>query len=187
MRHLRHDYYVCLLTAAEAHGFAHQRPQVFQVMTPARLRDRSFGRVHLSFITCAQTAQRPVVVKNTATGTMRVSTPEGTALDLASFPQRGGGLSNVATILGEIVQDDAIDVDALADLAPQYPMAVAQRTGWLLDFVSGRVGKDLELESLLRVATTRATPTPLASQGPRRGPIDDRWNVIVNSSVEPDL
>src|SRR5665811_2574872 len=48
MRHLGHDYYVCLLSAAEIHGFSHQRPQVFQVMTPARLRARTFGRVRIA-------------------------------------------------------------------------------------------------------------------------------------------
>lgn len=187
MRHLGHDYYVCLLSAAEVHGFAHQRPQVFQVMTPARLRDRSFGRVRLSFIGSSDTAQRPVVIKNTPTGTMRVSTPEATALDLVTYPQRSGGLSNVATILGEMVHDDVIDGRALATVARQYAAAVAQRTGWLLDFVSRNVGKHVDLEPLVRVATTRATSAPLASHGPRRGRVDDRWNVIVNTSVEPDL
>ena len=187
MRHLGHEYYVGLLSAAELHGFAHQRPQVFQVMTPARLRDRSFGRVRLSFITSSEAASQPVVVKNTPTGTIRLSTVESTALDLVSLPRRSGGLSNVATILGEMVQDGALDAKELADLAPRYPRAVAQRTGWLLEHVSGEVGQGLDLEPLRKVAAARSTPTPLTSHGPRSGPIDDRWNVIVNSPVESDL
>jgi predicted transcriptional regulator of viral defense system len=187
MVHLGHEYYVGLLSAAEVHGFAHQRPQVFQVMTPARLRDRSFGRVRLSFISSSDVASRPVVVKNTPTGTMRVSTLEGTALDLVSLPRRGGGLSNVATILGEMVQDDALDPARLADLATGYPRAVAQRTGWLIERVAPEVGRSPDLELLRAVATIRSTPAPLASYGPHRGPIDERWNVIVNTPVEPDL
>jgi hypothetical protein len=86
MSHLGHAYYVCLLSAAEAHGFAHQRPQVFQVMTSTRLRDRSLDRVRLSFISSSDVPDRPVVTKNTPTGTMRLSTTEGTALDLVSRP-----------------------------------------------------------------------------------------------------
>ena len=44
MRHLDHGYYVGYLSAAEVHGAAHQRPQVFQVITDARLNDRTFDR-----------------------------------------------------------------------------------------------------------------------------------------------
>lgn len=187
MRHLGHDYYVCLLSAAEAHGFAHQRPQVFQVMTPARLRDRSFGRVRLSFITSADAGSRPVLVKNTPTGTMRLSTLEGTALDLVSLPRRSGGLSNVATILGEMMQDAALDPRVVAELAPSYPIAVAQRAGWLLEFVANELGASIDLQPLCEVARARATPAPLHSHGPRAGSLDERWNIIVNGPVEPDL
>ena len=187
MRHLGHDYYVCLLSAAEAHGFAHQRPQVFQVMTPARLRDRAFGRVRLSFIQSADTASRPTVVKNTPTGTMRLSTIEVTVLDLVSKPRHGGGLSNVATILGEMVREAALDPPVLTEVAASYPASVVQRTGWLLACVAGVVRKTLDLESLRQVVASRATPTPLYSHGPRRGPVDECWNVVVNGRVEPDL
>jgi predicted transcriptional regulator of viral defense system len=187
MRHLGHDYYVALLSAAELHGFAHQRPQVFQVMTPARLRDRAFGRVRLEFVTSAEVPDRPVEVVNTPTGTMRVSTRETTALDLVSLPLQSGGLSNVATILGEMVAEDALDLDRLADLAGRYPAAVALRTGWLLDLVAGTVQREVDLDRLLAAAGNRATPAPLLAHRPRRGRVDDRWHVMVNGPVEPDL
>ena len=188
MRHLGHDYYVGLLTAAaEAHGFAHQKPQRFQVMTPGRLRDRAFGRVQLSFMTSSDAGSRPTVEKNTPTGTMRISTKEVTALDLVSRPLDSGGLSNVATILAEMVQDQALDLEALADLATAYPAAVAQRTGWLVELVAGEVGAVIELGPLARVAAMRSTPAPLEAHGPRRGHLDERWSVIVNGPVEPDL
>ena len=73
MQHLGHYYYVGLLSAAEIPGSAHQRPQVFQVMTSARLRDRAFGRVRIDFITSVHTSDRPTESVNTPTGTMRVS------------------------------------------------------------------------------------------------------------------
>jgi len=187
MRHLGHDYYVCLLSAAEMHGFAHQRPQIFQVMTPAQLRDRSFGRVRLSFVTSSNTGSRPVIMRNTPTGTMRISTPEVTALDLVLMPQHGGGLSNVATILEEMVRDVALNPVKLAELAGGYPIAIAQRTGWLLEFVANEVGQSVNLARLLKVANSRITPALLETHGLRRGPLDERWNVIVNGSIESDL
>ncbi len=179
MRHLGHDYYVCLLSAAEAHGFAHQRPQVFQVMTPARLRDRAFGRVRIEFITSVHTADRPVDVVNTPTGTMRVSTREATVLDLVSFPHASGALFNVATIVGEMLAEDALDVGRLAEGAAGYPASVVQRTGWLLDYMAEQVGVAVDTGPLLPLASSRTAPTPLDPGHGRSGTLDRRWNVIV--------
>ena len=44
MRHLVHAYDVGPLTAAARHGPTHRAPQVFHVVTTARLRDRAIGR-----------------------------------------------------------------------------------------------------------------------------------------------
>jgi predicted transcriptional regulator of viral defense system len=118
---------------------------------------------------------------------MRLSTIEVTVLDLVSKPSHGGGLSNVATILGEMVREAALDPPVLTEAAASYPASVLQRTGWLLAFVAGVVRKTIDLESLRQVVATRATPTPLYSHGPRRGPVDECWNVVVNGRVEPDL
>ena len=179
MRHLGHDYYVCLLSAAEAYGFAHQRPQVFQLMTPARLRDRAFGRVRIEFITSARTSDRPVDVVNTPTGTMRVSTREATVLDLVSFPQASGALFNVATIIGEMLTEDALDVGRLAEVAAGYPASIVQRTGWLLDYMVARVDVAVDTRPLLPLAASRTTPTPLDPGHGRSGMRNGRWNVIV--------
>ena len=186
MSHLDHPYYVGLLSAAEFHGFAHQRPQVFQIVTPARLRDRAFGRVRLNFITVADISTRPTVTRNTPTGTLRISTPEATLLDLVSMPRRGAGLSNVATIAGEMLEEDALDLAELAVVAEQYPAAVVQRTGFLLEHVAGIVDVEVDLVGLRAVALQRITRTRLRPSGPA-GPLDERWNVIVNTQIEPDL
>ena len=44
MRHLDAAYYVALLSAAELHGAAHQRPQAFQVMVKTNRRAIACGR-----------------------------------------------------------------------------------------------------------------------------------------------
>ncbi|MGH3851818.1 MAG: type IV toxin-antitoxin system AbiEi family antitoxin domain-containing protein, partial [Pseudonocardiaceae bacterium] len=102
MAHLDRSYYVGYLSAAEAHGAAHQKPQVFQVVVDRDLRDRDIGRVRLRFITNRGVAHLPMVRRNTRTGTMGLSTPELTAVDLANRPLRGAGLDNVATVLIEL-------------------------------------------------------------------------------------
>ncbi|MGA9596365.1 MAG: type IV toxin-antitoxin system AbiEi family antitoxin [Acidimicrobiia bacterium] len=179
MQHLGHDYYVCLLSAAEIHGSAHQRPQVFQVMTSARLRDRTLGRVRIDFITSVHTSDRPTESVNTPTGTMRVSTPEATVLDLVAFPDESGALFNVATVIGEMLTEGAVDVGRLAEAAAGYPASIVQRTGWLLDYMAGQVEVEVDTEPLLPVASSRTTPTPLDPGYGRSGTIDHRWNVIV--------
>ena len=186
MDHLGHDYYVALLSAAEVHGFAHQRPQVFQVMTPARLRDRAFGRVRIRFITDASMAGRAVDLVNTPTGTMRVSSVETTILDLVAHPRDSGGLSNVATIVGEMLDEHRIDVARLAGSAAAYPTSVVQRCGWLLDFMANWMQVDLDTEPLdASIASRRAV---LLEPGSRRtGERDPRWHVVVNVLPEPDL
>lgn len=186
MRHLGHDYYVCLLSAAEVHGFAHQRPQVFQVMTTSRLRSRAFGRVRIEFITSLHTSDRPVDTVNTPTGTMRVSTSEVTLLDLVAFQNQSGSLFNVATIVGEMLEDAALDIGRLADAATHYPTSVVQRTGWLLDYMGEQVDVEVDTEPLLPLAASRSTPAPLDPFYGRSGTLDLRWNVLVVEYPESD-
>ena len=187
MRHLDHEYYVGYLSAAEVHGAAHQRPQVFQVITDARLNDRTFDRVRIEFTTSAKAAKRPTTAVNTPTGTMKVSIPETTVLDLIASPVHGGGLSNIATIIGELLGDGLLDIQRLASLAKDYPAAVPQRTGWMLEQVAEQVGAEVDLTPLAEVAHARLKPTPLAAAGRQAGPFNDRWNILVNTDVESDL
>ncbi len=186
MHFLGHDYYVAYLSAAEVHGAAHQRPQVFQVITSGRLRDRSFGRVRIEFTTSAEAAGRPSADRNTPTGTMRVGTPEVTAFDLVASPEHGGGLSNVATVIGELLENDTLDVDGLARVGEGYPLSVRQRTGWMVEHVAELVGRPVDL-SALATFVAGAERAPLLPSAGRAGPADARWHVIVNTDVEPDL
>lgn len=186
MKHLNHAYYVAYLSAAEVHGAAHQRPQVFQVATDARVRARQFGRVRVEFFSSVGVASRPTVSVNTPTGTMIVSSPETTVLDLLAHPRRGAGTSNVATIIGELLETQKIDANRLAELSEQYPASVANRTGWLVEFMANAVSVDVDLSPLLGRVDRRIAPSPLFPSEPRRGRVDPTWNVCVNGEVEPD-
>ena len=179
-------YYVALLSAAQLHGAAHQRPQVFQVMTDHQITDRDFGRVKVRFYQNACTATTPVVLRNTGTGQARVATPAVTAFDLAARPDDGGGLSNVATVIAELAHDGLLTAADIVNLSDLYPSAVARRLGWLLDATESGVDTD----PLARITAARTSPTVmdmLQPGGSRRGHHNQRWRIIENTLVEPDL
>lgn len=186
MRALGRHYYVALLSAAELHGAAHQRPQVFQVMVDHPVASRDLGRVKLRFYTSGKITELPSQTRNTATGQARIATPAVTCLDLASRPNDAGGLNNVATVLAELVDETSLTGDHLADLAEVYPPASLRRLGWLLDQVGGDIDTDVLHAAVATGAEGRAR-TRLDPAGPRRGRSDRRWGIIVNTDVEPDL
>lgn len=182
MRHLGRRYYVGLLSAAEIHGAAHQRPQVFQVMVDQTLRHRDNGRARLRFFVNGRIEDIPTVRSRTRTGDIAVSTPEATALDLVTRPRYSAGLDNVATVLIELVEDDKLDPVQLAEVAEHFPMATVHRTGWLLDtFAEG-----FDTEPLAALVGSGSV-TALDPQAGRRGTINPRWRLIVNRQIEPDV
>lgn len=180
---LHRRYYVSLLSAAELYGAAHQRPQVFQVMVDRQVADREFGRVRLRFYTRTRIDQVPTVTRNTATGQARIATPGATALDLATRPIDAGGLSNVATVLAELVEEPRLTVDEVLAAAPAYPAASLQRLGWLLE----QVGAPLDLDRLADAVRDHSdSGVALDPKAPRRGHRHPRWGVVENTDVEPD-
>ena len=82
MAAMKLPYYVGLLSAAGLHGASHQQPQELQVVTARPVRPLRAGRVRLRFFVKRSIDRVPVVDMKTPTGTMRVSTPEATAVDL---------------------------------------------------------------------------------------------------------
>lgn len=183
MAHLGRRYYVALLSAAELLGAAHQRPQVFQVVVDKYLPGRAFGRVRMQFIVNKKTSQLSTTAVNSPTNTMRMSTPEVTALDLASRPLDSGGLSNVATVLIELYDEREVAEASLVDAARLYPSASVRRSGYLLERFA-----NVRLDALHGFARADAhEPAPLDASGARRGHIDQRWNLRLNTEIEPDL
>ncbi|MBE7520655.1 MAG: hypothetical protein HS107_15575 [Thermoflexaceae bacterium] len=185
MRFLERDYYVGWLSAAELHGAAHQRPQVFQVAVSAALGQRDFGRVRLRFITRSRVDELPRVQMQTPTGQIWVATPELTALDLVDIPRLGGGLNNATTVLIELAQEPGLNPTRLLEVAGVFPTATVRRLGYLLERFQADVDL-VPLQSLL-VGQPRVHASPLDPRAPLRGKRDHTWNVIVNAAVEPDL
>ena len=95
-------YYVGLLSAAALHGASHHQPQEFQVFTDRSVRPLKAGRTRIRFSASKYVAGAAVADMKTATGSMRVSTPETTAVDLVRFVKSAGQLDNVATVIAEL-------------------------------------------------------------------------------------
>jgi predicted transcriptional regulator of viral defense system len=186
MRVLGRKYYVALLSAAELYGAAHQRPQTFQVMVDRAVADRDIGRARLRFYVNKQAASATVELRNSATGTVRVASPEVTALDLAARPSDGGGLSNVATVVSELVDGVGLDPVKIVDVAKGYRTGVLRRLGWLLEHVEAPVDLTHLEQYLARDVPGRATVL-LDPHGLRTGRSDQRWGLVENADVEPDL
>lgn len=180
-------YYVGYLSAAELHGAAHQRPQVFQVVAAGRPRDRDFGRVKVRFYSSTRIGDVPTQWRTTSTGRARVSTPAVTTLDLTSRPGLGGGLSNVATVLAELVEETELSAASIVEVQAAYPTSSLRRLGWLLEFVGADIGTGELLAAITRRDPSPTSLTLLDPRAPRRGRHDARWGLTVNQDVEPDL
>jgi predicted transcriptional regulator of viral defense system len=188
MKLMGHDYYIGFLSAAEMHGASHQAPMVFQVATPALLRDRRIGQSRLQFVRRSETATRSTERRIVPTGRVNVSTPEVTVLDLVETPRLGAGLSNVATVIGDLISDEILDVEKLANDATGYPTSVVQRAGYLIDFMATELELAVETKAVHDyVSGSKPTTVPLRPGQPNRGVRDDRWRVDVNTDVEHDL
>ncbi len=183
MSYLQAPYYAGLLTAAEIHGAAHHKPQVFQVMTDRNRRPLGAGRVRIAFIAKASIKETPTIEKATDRGYLRVSTPEATALDLVAYVGHAGGLDNVATVLAELA--GRLDREQLAALARSSAMSSIQRLGWLLEFVEHPEPAE-PLVSYVRAKEPPVAPLR-AGRTMREAARDTRWRLGINATVEPDV
>ena len=183
MKRLGQTYYAGLLSAAQYHGAAHHRPQEFQVFLAKNRRPIQCGRVRVAFMARKRITDVPVQSFNTPRGTILVSTPEATAIDLVGYQHHAGGLDQVATILSELVEK--IDPGKLAAAAATAPIPWAQRLGYLLEHIdAGQKASGLKayVQEHARL-TAVLLPTAQRANSPR----DDDWNLYVNADVEAEV
>ncbi|RWJ32029.1 type IV toxin-antitoxin system AbiEi family antitoxin [Mesorhizobium sp.] len=183
MKRLGQSYYMGLLSAAQYHGAAHHRPQESQVMVAKSRRPIVCGTVRVAFVVRKDIAQIPVQSFNTPRGTVLVSTPEATAVDLVGYYNHVGGLDHVATILGELA--DNLDAGKLVAAVQAAPVPWAQRLGYLLERVEA--GERAQaLKAYVRKHARQATallPTVNAKDAER----DEGWKLDINADVEAEL
>ena len=195
METLSLPYYAGLLTAAQYHGAAHQRPQQFQVFLEKRRLPIVCGKVRVAFLIRKRLREVPVQSLNTPRGTLLVSTPEATALDLVGYQHQAGGLNQVATVLSELAEK--IDPGKLTAAADAAPVPWAQRLGYLLERVDASK-KAAPLKQYVRARARESAPllanAPRLSAAPTRGRArrirvvrDQDWKLYVNAEVQSEL
>jgi predicted transcriptional regulator of viral defense system len=182
MQHAGLPYYAGLLTAAQYHGAAHHRPQEFQVMVAKRHLPIRCGQVRVAFFVRTRLREISLQKFNTPRGTIEVSAPESTALDLVGYQTRVGGLDQIVTILSELAE--RIDPLKLAIAALAAPMPWAQRLGHLLEH-AGAAEKTADLKSFVK-KSARETVALLPGAPADRAPRDADWKLIVNADVETE-
>lgn len=183
MEHLGEVYYVALLSAAELHGAAHQRPQGFQVMVGKNRRPIVCGDVRVQFIARNHLEKTPVVAKNSPRGVVRVASAEATALELVGYAEHCGGLDNVAVVLVELAE--TIDPRSLLAAAKLCPIVWVQRLGYLLDLCGRR---DLAEVLVADVQERAHAMAPLVRAKTTAGAERiERWKLAINATIEPDL
>lgn len=182
MQELGEPYYVALLSAAERHGAAHQRPQSLQVMVRKNRPAIECGRVRVEFIARGDLERMPAATVNTPRGFVRYSTPEVTALELVGYPQHAGGMNNVATVLSEL--SEGMVAAKLVEAAQLSPMGWSQRLGYMLELVHQQ---DLAGALAPYVKQYAQSYAPLRRSadvaGAERSP---KWKLLINVDVEPD-
>lgn len=183
MEHLHEPYYVALLSAAAYHGAAHQAPMVFQVMVRRSRRSLVCGAVQVDFIARRDMENTSVLAREAPTAVLHIASPAATAVEVVGYPERCGFLDNVATVLTELAE--SIDRDVLEAEARRAPTAWIQRLGYLLSLVEQEELAD-RLEAVL--SERNAFTVALAPWEDMEGtPRDSRWQVAINTEVEPDV
>jgi len=180
MSHLRADYYIGWLAAAAAHGAAHQAPQVTHVAVSRLVRDRQVGRAVLRFHSRENMHALPVTKKMGRSGSYVVSTPEVTALDLASNISLSGGLDNAATVIADLVDEVGLDDEILAGLAHLFSDAAVRRVGWIVERFTAQ-----RLDVMAAYVENRPCgPARLHPAFSLTGDLDERWRLRLNTAVE---
>ncbi|MCL2424654.1 MAG: type IV toxin-antitoxin system AbiEi family antitoxin [Micrococcales bacterium] len=181
--HLGFGYYVGWLSAAAHYGAAHHAPQVFQVATSTTVLNRDVGRVRMRFHRRSRVGLVPTIAVRTYGGDVPHSTPAVTALDVATDLTLAGGLDNAANVIIDLVTEAGLTPADIAEAAQWFPTTSARRVGWLIETFVGPSG----LDPLRQVARVEDVPPSLLHPAyPRRGSIDPRWALCLNTKADPD-
>lgn len=186
MRHLDRSYYLGLLSASARYGAGHQAAQSFYVVTtPPALRPTVKKKIRIHYLIKSHFPTTHLVQQKTETAYIWVSRPELTALDLLRYRKRAGGLNRISGVLIELVESFSRDYinRQLVELAP---LTMVQRLGYLLEKV---VHAPHYADCLYEACTgIKFQPVYLdASAKGERIVADNRWKVIVNVTLDPDL
>lgn len=187
MKELDRPYYLALLNAAAYHGASHQQPQEFFVVTgfPV-LRPMQKKGLKVNFISKKEVPATLLDSRKTEAGYMKISKPALTAADLIQYVKRVGGINRAATVLAELSESIKPD-DFDKSLLQHVPVTVLQRLGYILDKVIDNQTLAIALLRALQKSNAMLFRIPLKASAQSKGfAFDDRWKIIINTTIEID-
>ncbi len=183
MKFRREPYYIGVLSAASLHGAAHQSPQELQVVTGRAYRMIQVGKARIRFLTKKKVEKTPSQLIKTSSGFVPVSTPEATAFDLVLYTKVAGYLNNVSTVLIEL--SEAINDKKLLEIAKGMDLSTVKRVGYLLDQY-GKRNLTNPLHGWLKKQDSGFVLLQPGGKSSLREK-NEKWGIIINEKVEPDI
>jgi predicted transcriptional regulator of viral defense system len=184
MKSLGKPYYVSLLTAAQLHGAAHQKPMVeFITTTYPTPRSIINRQMKLYFIGKKELITEGIVQKKGEASFFNASSPELTAFDLLDQIRRFG-LNHITTVLQEL--HEAMKIPVLKKIAIlNNSTANIQRLGYILENFTE--GQKLSCALHKIIEKKEVSYIPLSPVKKRAGKYDSKWKIIINTQIDPDL
>ena len=188
MKYLKRSYYVSLLNAAVYYGAAHQKPQVFSIITSLpTLRDTTKKNTRIAFVsTRKEIPQKWLKTIRGENGDFYVSKPELTAVDLITFQKEIGGLNRACTVLSELME--VVKFGKLDKKFFDYvPTSTIQRLGYLLENELKQAEQAGILFSKSQTHSCKFQKIPLKyNKSTTDCETNEKWKIIINETIETD-
>ncbi|MCL2074668.1 MAG: type IV toxin-antitoxin system AbiEi family antitoxin [Marinilabiliaceae bacterium] len=188
MKHLKRPYYVSLLNAAMMYGAAHQKPQIFSVITSLpTMRDTNKRDTKISFISTRKVIPKKWIRSfRGENGDFYVSKPELTATDLITFQNEIGGINRACTVLYELME--VVKFGKLDKTFFDYvPTSTIQRLGYLLENELEQENQAEILFSKAKIHKCNFQLIPLKYNKHKIGfEVNTKWKIIINEIIEID-
>ncbi len=187
MKNLEAKYYVGLLNAAAYKGASHQSVMTFTVVTDKFLKPIKIRGLIIDFITKKHFEDITEIEKISGRGGyFNISSPELTAIDLIRFPAKSGQLNNIATVLSEL--NESIKKEKLKNICEKSrtPIAALQRLGYIQDVILNEKNLSECIYNVLIKRKMQLVPLSIGNKNKNESLIDKKWNLKINTKVEPD-
>ena len=186
MKTLGCSYYVSLFSAAALHGAGHQQPMECTVIVKSRaVRNISTPYLRISFFIKSGWPENEIMLKNTESGYLAVSSPAQTTLDLIMYQSRIGGINRVLQIIGELSEN--ISYTTLLKAAKKFKQTAAiQRLGYLLEFELNNSKLTKAASEALQNRKIYSILLSVENTNPENKTANNQWKVIPNIQIQPD-
>lgn len=187
MKKLGRRHYFSLLSASVLWGAAHQRPQIdFVTIEGTGLFTASKQKRDVEWIVRPSIPEKFILTKTGEDGDIFYSNAELTAVELVQYEQKSGGLSQVATVLHELLEHTDFSHASNGVFKVCKDTAV-QRLGYIVERI---LGEELQGEVIYH-EWVRSCPAPHFIKLSTRSTEaishrDERWKIDVNTTIEED-